>query len=474
MLKRSSPWFTLFMLAVDLMLTVLAAVIAYELRSLLPIRQESAALSILDLETAATLLGLILLIWTLILSLGSVYDPRRTLRVGDELQVVTTAVLFACFVLAGVLYLSLREVSRVWFIYFCAVNLLLLIGWRFLLRLLVRGLNLTWHVKEQRILVIGAGLVGQRVAQMLMNHRTSGIHVVGFLDDNPAKLHRQWDGVAVIGPSSAVQEVVAQHKIDAVVFALPLRAHQRMIELIYAMKHLPVRIYVVPDMFDLAFFVNIDQLYGVPLIGLREPAIDGYQRFVKRAFDLLVSTCVLVFLSPLLCVIAIAIKLDSPGSVIFKQQRVGENGQFFWMYKFRSMCQNAEQRRAEVVTVLPDGAIHHKRRDDPRVTRVGRFLRATSLDELPQFINVLKGEMSLVGPRPEMPALVECYEFWQRRRFAVPQGITGWWQVNGRSDKPMHLHTMEDLYYIQNYSLWLDIRILWMTVGAVLKRKGAY
>jgi lipopolysaccharide/colanic/teichoic acid biosynthesis glycosyltransferase len=173
-------------------------------------------------------------------------------------------------------------------------------------------------------------------------------------------------------------------------------------------------------------------------------------------------------------VISLAIKLDSPGPVIFRQQRVGENGRLFSMLKFRSMYQDAEQRLAEVLAEGEGGQVIHKRRDDPRVTRVGRFIRATSLDELPQLFNVLKGEMSLVGPRPEQPWLVERYEPWQRKRFAVPQGITGWWQVNGRSDKPMHLHTEEDLYYIQNYSLLLDIRILWKTIAAVLKRRGAY
>ena len=138
------------------------------------------------------------------------------------------------------------------------------------------------------------------------------------------------------------------------------------------------------------------------------------------------------------------------------------------------MYQDAEARQDEVTTQTADGQIIYKSPNDPRVTRVGRFIRRTSLDELPQLFNVLKGDMSLVGPRPELPWLVEKYQPWQRKRFAVPQGITGWWQINGRSDKPMHLHIEEDLYYIQNYSLLLDIRILWATLGAVIKRKGAF
>jgi len=144
------------------------------------------------------------------------------------------------------------------------------------------------------------------------------------------------------------------------------------------------------------------------------------------------------------------------------------------MYKFRSMVPDAEKRQHEVLRYTEDGKVIHKVPDDPRVTRVGRFIRRTSLDELPQLINVLKGEMSLVGPRPELPWLVEQYEAWQRKRFAVPPGITGWWQISGRSERLMHLHTEDDLYYIQHYSPLLDLQILWKTIGVVLKRSGAY
>jgi len=175
-----------------------------------------------------------------------------------------------------------------------------------------------------------------------------------------------------------------------------------------------------------------------------------------------------------MALIAIAIRLDSPGPILFKQERIGENGRPFTMYKFRSMYVDAEERLKEVIRRDENGNVLYKTPNDPRVTRVGRFIRRTSLDELPQLFNVLKGDMSLVGPRPELPWLVEKYENWQRKRFAVPQGITGWWQVNGRSDKPMHLSTEDDLYYIQNYSILLDIIILWKTLTAVLKRRGAF
>jgi len=198
------------------------------------------------------------------------------------------------------------------------------------------------------------------------------------------------------------------------------------------------------------------------------------QRLVKRLFDLALGSVMLLFWLPILAVVAIAVKLDSPGPVFFRQERVGENGRIFRMIKFRTMVPGAEKMQMEISELNEDGKIIFKHPNDPRVTRIGRFLRRTSLDEMPQLINVLKGEMSLVGPRPELPWLLDQYELWQRKRFAVPQGMTGWWQVNGRSDKPMHLNTEDDIYYVQNYSLWMDIYIILKTPWVVLRGKGAY
>jgi lipopolysaccharide/colanic/teichoic acid biosynthesis glycosyltransferase len=175
-----------------------------------------------------------------------------------------------------------------------------------------------------------------------------------------------------------------------------------------------------------------------------------------------------------LLIIAILVKLDSPGSIILKQNRIGENGRIFSMYKFRSMVDGAEKLQKQINRVDENGHVIHKHADDPRITRIGRILRRTSLDELPQLFNVLKGDMSLVGPRPELPWLVTQYQPWQHKRLAVPQGMTGWWQVNSRSERTLHLHTEDDIYYIQNYSLWLDLYILLKTPWVVLRGKGAY
>jgi exopolysaccharide biosynthesis polyprenyl glycosylphosphotransferase len=195
-------------------------------------------------------------------------------------------------------------------------------------------------------------------------------------------------------------------------------------------------------------------------------ALTAQQRAVKRLFDIIFALILLTLLSPLMLIMTLAIAIDSPGPILFRQRRIGEGGRLFRMYKFRTMVWDAEAG----INYIPN----YKLPDDPRVTSVGKWLRRLSLDEIPQFINVLKGDMSLIGPRPELPQLVALYSSWQRKRFDVPQGITGWWQINGRADLPMYENVDYDIFYIRNYSVWLDLWIIARTPGALLQGRGAY
>jgi len=295
--------------------------------------------------------------------------------------------------------------------------------------------------------------------------------IVGCIDDEPGTLP---PGLKLLGNLADAPELVRTQRVDEVIVALPASRYLAVETLVYALLTLPVRLRLVPDYLRLVVVQSsVESLGGIPLIGLREPRISGIAWVVKRTFDVLTTALLLLLGWPGMLLIALAIRLDSPGAVIFKQQRVGENGQLFWMYKFRTMCQDAEARGPHL-GFDKNGHPIYKWPNDSRVTRVGHLLRRTSLDELPQLFNVMRGDMSLVGPRPEMLFLVERYDSWQRQRLAVPPGITGWWQVSGRSDLPMHLNTQFDLYYIRNYSLWLDLRILWKTVWVVMKGQGAY
>ncbi len=469
--KRNGTNYIIFLLASDLVLTLWALFLATRARHYLPF---GIPLTLEEVRVPYFVYALAAFIWVGVSVTLSVYNGRRTLRAVDEMQLVVLAVGAATLVFAGSLYLLYRELPRRIFIYFAVLDLLFLLGFRGLLRLAFRFAG-SRQREAERVLIIGAGKVGRECAKRVQAQAWTGLTLVGYMDDDPEKQGEVYEGAPVLGPLAQTPEVVKSRQIDEVIIALPLRAHRPLEELVLALQEQPVRVRVVPDFFDLAFFrATIEDFGGIPLIGLRDPAIDGFQRVVKRLFDLLFAIPLTILTLPIMALVAIAVRLDSPGPAIFKQQRVGENGRLFWMYKFRSMVADAEKRQAEFIQTTPEGIILAKRPDDPRVTRVGRFIRRTSLDELPQLFNVLKGEMSLVGPRPELPYLVERYEPWQRKRLAVPPGITGWWQIRGRSERPMHLHTEDDLYYIQHYSPLLDLQILWRTIGVVLKGRGAF
>jgi len=471
MFKRFSTSFMVFLFTMDLVLTECALYVAGVLRFRLPYGDQ------VPWEMARVPLqiyGLAALIWALIFMVLSLYNPNRVFRAVDEFQLVILATTLAALTLAGVLYLTYRDVPRFLFVYFSLIDAALLLGYRIVVRAFFR-LRRSRHQGMTRVLIIGADSLGREVAQALEKYGYMGLETVGFLAEHAQKRGAMLEGLPVLGTLDQACDVVEDYNIEEVVIALKHHDRNRLVNLVAELQKHPVRVKVVPDFFDLAFpRARVGVFAGIPMIGLREPAIDGFQRFVKRLFDLIVTTIVLLLIWPLLLLVSALIKLDSPEPIIFKQLRAGENGRLFWMYKFRSMVAGAEERRAEVIQFTEDGKTIHKIRNDPRVTRVGRWLRRMSLDELPQFFNVLKGEMSVVGPRPEMPWLVERYEPWQRKRFAVPPGMTSWWVISGRSDKPMHLHTQDDLYYIQNYSLLLDLQILWKTIGAVLKGKGAF
>ncbi|MCP4614556.1 MAG: exopolysaccharide biosynthesis polyprenyl glycosylphosphotransferase [Planctomycetes bacterium] len=472
MLKRFGINFTLFLLVSDLVLTEAALYIARYVRLTLEIgRSVGPDGELLVFEPIHFLI--VPIVWITIFMLASVYDSRRTLRAVDDLQTVALAVVLATFVLAGIEYFFFRWFSRWLFVYFFFLDLLILFAWRVCLRLIFRiWKGRRWPRETRRVLIVGAGSVGREVAGMVQNYAWTGLELIGYLDDDPAKRE---NGLPVLGTLDEVRQVVQAHQVNEVLITLPQRAHNRLNKFVVTLHELPVRARVVPDYFALVLYrAAVDDFAGIPMIDLRAPALNEYQRLVKRLFDLVIGGIFTLLALPIMGIVAIAIKRDSPGPVFFPQQRVGENGRLFKMYKFRSMIRGAEKLQEQINELDDKGNVIFKQRDDPRVTRVGRLIRRSSLDELPQLLNVLKGDMSLVGPRPEMPWLVEEYDLWQRKRFAVPQGITGWWQVNGRSDKPMHLHTKDDLYYVKNYSLLLDIRILWRTVGVVLKGRGAY
>lgn len=412
------------------------------------------------------------IVWV-ILNLGiSLYNGRINKHFFDEFYRLILSMLIAAVSLAGLIYFVSLEFAHSLFIMFLLSTTVLMALWRVCVRIYWRK-QYSNKQELRRILIIGAGDTGHRVAAHVLRPPESNLEVVGFLDDDPEKLAMDSNVLGAIGD---LEQVVDFYRINILVIALPTSAFEKTTEIVDKLRMKPVKIWVVPDAHRLSLFQCdlIGQICDVPLLDIRAPAISDNQRLVKRVFDLMASSVVIVFALPVMFIIAILIKIEDPGPIFFRQKRVGENTQPFEMIKFRTMVQNAEDLRASVEKTDSDGNILHKQRQDPRVTHIGRFLRRFSIDELPQIFNVFLGKMSLVGPRPEMPFLVEKYKSWQYVRFTIPQGMTGWWQVTGRSDKPMHLNTQDDLYYIRNYSLWLDIKIILKTFYTVIAGRGAY
>jgi exopolysaccharide biosynthesis polyprenyl glycosylphosphotransferase len=470
MFRRFSVNFALFSIALDGVLIALALAVANYTRPFLNFVPFTADIN-QPMQLPPILFPLFSSIWVSIHLLLSVYDGRRNLKVVDEFTSLTLAFLLAGVSLAGLLYLSYREVSRILFLAFLILAYLSMVLWRSGARLAFRMLSQKSH-SHRRVLIVGAGPVGRQLQEQIDKNPFLGLTVSGFLDDDAKKRDRNVD---ILGAVYEASRIVESLHIDDVLIALPQRAYKQVSGLVAELHKLPVKVWVIPDYFHLALHkAVIEEFAGIPMLDLRAPALNEYQRMLKRTFDLVLAVLALPPSLILMGLIALAIHLEDRGSVFFRQQRVGENGRLFQMIKFRTMVPGAEELQYLAEHVDESGHLVYKTPSDPRVTRVGRFLRRASLDELPQLFNVIKGDMSLIGPRPEIPYVVDQYEPWQRQRFAVPQGITGWWQVNGRSNKPMHLHTDDDLYYVQNYSLLLDVQILLKTIAVVLRGDGAF
>jgi exopolysaccharide biosynthesis polyprenyl glycosylphosphotransferase len=469
MLRRFSINFALLSMLLDGLSTLLGLSLAVILRPML------SSISWIKEINEPNLIPPILyivfpIIWVTIFSALSIYDGRKFLRAADELAALFLATFIASISTAGILYFSFRDVSRALYFVFVFTTFLLTLTWRIFARIYFRRRREMLPVFK-RVLIVGTGPLGQGVASQIKKSKWENLTLIGFVDDRgPTQDQTQSPGML-----NEIKSIIAKHKVTDVVVALPYSAYHQMTDIVACIDNQPVGVWIALGFFDLALYrTDIEDFAGIPMLDLRASAIDDYQRLMKRAFDIFFVTFALIFTLPLMGLLALMVLLEDGSPVLFRQKRVGENGRLFEMLKFRTMVRNAEQLQDQMEKWDAKGNMVHKTKDDPRVTSIGRFLRRFSLDELPQLFNILTGTMSLVGPRPEIPYLVDRYQPWQRKRFAVPPGLTGWWQVNGRSDKPMHLHTEDDLYYIQNYSIWLDLQILVRTIWVVLIGKGSY
>jgi exopolysaccharide biosynthesis polyprenyl glycosylphosphotransferase len=364
--------------------------------------------------------------------------------------------------------------SRLFFLYATALIIVFLIVARFLRRAVLRSLR-AQGIGVDRVLIVGSDEVGLTVMRNLMAQPELGFEVVGFVDDDPERGSTNIGRFQALGGTANLPAILNSQQIDEVIITLPWQHRRQILAITNQCTRAGVRPRVVPDLFQMSLsMVDMQNVAGIPMLTPNETRLSPWARLFKRGIDVLGSTFLLLIMSPLLALVAIAIKIDTPGAVIFHQQRVGRNGRLFKLYKFRTMVKDADQLKNQLRHLNEAEGPMFKIRDDPRVTRVGRFLRRTSLDELPQFWNTLRGDMSLVGPRPALPDEVAEYADWHRQRLATAPGITGLWQVSGRSDLPFDEMVLLDIYYIENWSPLLDLSILLRTVPRVIAGSGAY
>lgn len=472
---RQGGWrIQLIMMVADAILLNLAFVLAYVIRYRWQIGGAVEGADRVGLADLVPLQGALILVVFIVLVGEGLYRERRGVPWLDQLAMISRGTLVGLTIVLFA-YLIFRPLlpSRLLFLYVWLAAIALLSGARLVVGA-VQSARRRRGIGVERILIVGAGQVGRAIMQNILARPELGYQLVGFVDDDPAK-QENIGRARALGLTDQTAEVVDRERIDEVIITLPWVSHRKVLDIMEQCKRRQVRFRIVPDLFQLSLSqVDIADLNGIPLIGVRAVAISETQRLLKRAIDIVGSALVLAALSPLLALTALLVKLDSPGPAFFRQTRVGRGGLEFTCYKFRTMRVGAEEELTTLAHQNDVKSITFKIREDPRRTRIGKWLRRWSIDELPQFFNVLRGDMSLVGPRPPLPSEVARYEDWHMKRLQVSPGITGIWQVMGRSDLPFTEMVMMDVYYIENWSLALDLKLLAMTIPAVLSGTGAY
>ncbi len=469
MFKRSSLSRILLMF-MDALLVSIAFIFAYYLRFRVLLFITPATIPHINLYLRVLIF--VVLIWLAILNFVGLYDPKRLSPI-DQAASAFIGGAFSSVLLMGLMFLY-REywVSRLVLIYAFFLSFVFITASRYIIDVIsvfLRKLGFS----RKKVIVFGASEIGRNFVDKIIKDRSVGYDIVAYFDDK-IKMS-EINGIPIISNMDKIKEKVERKEVDVLVFASKeLLSAEAILDIVSEYETKDVEFKIIPGVLEIMESrVELDAIAGMPLVTITKSKLTGLNLSIKRVFDIVVSSVLIMLFSPLMLLIALAIKIDSKGPVLFKHKRVGRGGEMFTMYKFRSMIEGAEEMVPPLAHFYEEEGKTFKVKKDLRITRVGRVLRKISLDELPQLFNVFIGEMSLVGPRPQVEAEMKKYGCYYEKLMVNP-GITGLWQVSGRAELSFEDRIRLDIYYIENWSLWLDFKILLRTIPAVFLTGGAY
>ena len=414
-------------------------------------------------------------VWIISLYISDMYRSIRTVSYPRILWIVVKAGVWTSFSIGALLFLAkATAVSRLFFVVFLGVTFCLILAEKTVFFLGVHYYRRRGH-NFRNLLIVGTGRRAAEFIRRIKSHPEWGFKILGAIDDEPGRGVERVDGVRIIGALDDIPKILHNDAVDEIVFVVPRSRLSSVENALRDCETEGVVTTITVDLFDMEIAKSaVSEIDGIPLLRFHTIKINEWQLIMKRAIDIVGSGLIIMLLGPVYVFLALLIKATSPGPVFFKQQRLGLHGRKFTLYKFRTMRQGAHGVLSKVTDVAEMDTPEFRAKKTKWITPLGRIMRKFSLDELPQFINVLLGDMSLIGPRPTVPDEVEKYKAWQRRRFSMKPGITCLWQVNGRNNIGFEDWMKLDLQYLDNWSLWLDFKIMVKTVPVVLFGIGAY